>query len=101
MIQMATTFTYSALDDAGLGGPQGVDDADALIHLNTNSLLGHPAVRVLEDLQRRLGVAVSRRVAQMLTVLTLAVGAALEFGKFGNLVKLFQSGVLHRKHPCC
>ena len=39
-------------------------DADALVDLDRDGLLGHPAVLVLEDLERRFGVAFQRRLVQ-------------------------------------
>jgi len=100
MIQMATTrrsFTYSALDDAALSSAQGVDDADALVDLDRDGLLGNPTVGVLEDGKSGLGVACPGGVEQMLAIFALTVCPPLEFGHFGHLVKLFESAVLDRQ----
>lgn len=89
-------FSYLAFDGALFRRAQGVDDADALIYLDRNGLLGYPAVSVLQDGQRGLGVARPSGVEQKLAAFHLAVCAALLFGYLGYMVKLFQSLVLHR-----
>ena len=89
-------FSYLAFDSALFRRAQGVDDADALIYLDRDGLLGYPAVSVLQDGQRGLGVARPSGVKQKLAAFHLAVCAALLFGYLGYMVKLFQSLVLHR-----
>ena len=42
-------FCDGAVDDAALSSAQGVDDADALVDLDRDGLLGDPAVGVLQD----------------------------------------------------
>jgi hypothetical protein len=46
-----------ALDHAPFGHLKRARDADALFDLYVDLLLRHPTVDVLQDLQRRLGVA--------------------------------------------
>ena len=43
--------------DALLGLAQCAEDADLLVDVHLDLLLGHPVVLVLQDFQRRLGVA--------------------------------------------
>ena len=67
---------------------QRTNDADALLYVNADLLLGYPAMLVLEDLKRRLGVARQRRLMQHGAYLHLAIRAALEFGHLGYGIKL-------------
>lgn len=87
-------FGVGAFDDALLGFLQRAGDADLLVNRDVDLLLGNPAVLVLEDVQRRLGVAVGRRVVQRLGRHELAVGAALHLGQLYQRVELLQPAVL-------
>ena len=51
---------------------------------------------VLEDLQRRLGVALGRSVVQRLAGAVFAVGAALQFSHLDQRVKLGDAPILRR-----
>ena len=97
---MLDHFCDSAVDDAALSSAQGVDDADALLDLDRDGLLGDPTVGVLEDSEGGLGVAGPGGVEQMLAIFALTVSPPLLFGQFGHLVKLFQSPVLDGQHSC-
>ncbi len=53
---------------------------------------------MLEDVQRRLGVALTRRLVQHLRHLRLALSAALLFGILRDGVELHQASVFLRGH---
>ena len=72
-----------ALDHPLLRHLQRANDADTLLYVNADLLLGYPAVLVLEDLKRRLSVSSQRGVVKHGAYLHLAVRAALEFGHLG------------------
>jgi hypothetical protein len=55
---------------------------------------------MLQNLQRRLGVALPRRVVEDQGHLALAVGAALQFRHLRYRVHLPQARVLGRQHAC-
>ena len=76
---------------------QRANDADTLLHVNADLLLGYPTVLVLEDLKRRLGVSSQRRFMQHGAYLHLAVRAPLEFGHLGYGVKLAELTVFSRQ----
>jgi len=79
---------------------QRANDADTLFHVNADLLLGYPAVLVLEDLKRRLGVSRQRCLMQHGADFHLAVCAALEFGHLGYGVKLAKLPVFSRQQSC-
>ena len=54
---------------------------------------------VLENVERGLSVAFTRRLVQHLGHLGLALGAALLFGIFRDGVELYQSAILLRRQP--
>jgi len=76
---------------------QRANDADALLYVNADLLLGYPAVLVLEDLKRRLGIARQRRVVQHRADFHLTVCPAFEFGHFGQRVELAELTVFSRQ----
>jgi hypothetical protein len=78
---------------------QRANDADTLLHVNADLLLGYPAVLVLKDLKRRLGVSSQRRFMQHGADFHLAVRAPLEFGHLGYGVKLAELTVFSRQQP--
>lgn len=55
---------------------------------------------VLQDLQRRLGVACTRRAVQYAGHLLLAVSAPLELRHLCDGVQLLQPDILDGQHPC-
>ena len=55
-------------------------------------------MRVLQDLQRRLGVALTRRRVQQAGDLHLAVSAPLLFGHLCQRIKLAELPILRRTH---
>ena len=55
-------------------------------------------MHVLENVQRRLGVAFTRRFVQHLRHLSLALCAAFLFGIFRNRVELHEPPILGRGH---
>ena len=73
---------------------QRTNDADTLFNVNADLLLGHPAMLVFQDLKRRLGIARQRRVVQHRADFHLTIRPALEFGHFGQRVKLAKLTVL-------
>ena len=77
-----------ALKHAPFGHLKRARDADALFHVHADLLLCHPAVNVLQDLKRRLGVAACGCVVQDGGDFHLAVRASLQLGQFGQWVKL-------------
>ena len=90
MVLYVRHFGEGALYHAGLRLLQRARDADLLVDVHVYLLLGDPAVLVLQDVQRRLGVAHLRGVVQRLGGVELAVGAALLFGQFHQRVELGQ-----------
>jgi hypothetical protein len=76
---------------------QRANDADTLLHVNADLLFGYPAVLVLEDFKRRLGIASQRRLMQHGAYLHLAVRAPLEFGHLGYGVELAELTVFSRQ----
>ena len=56
-------------------------------------------MRVLQDLQRRLGVALPRRVMQYAGDFHLAVSAPLLFRHLRQRIKLAELPILRRTHP--
>ena len=56
-------------------------------------------MRVLQDLQRRLGVALPRRVVQYAGDFHLAVSAPLLFRHLRQRIKLAELPILRRTHP--
>ena len=74
-------------------------DGDGLLDADVDSLARDPAVDVLEDVQRRLGVARGRGLMQLVGRQHLAVGAALQLGQLGQRIKLTQTPVLGGQQP--
>ena len=56
-------------------------------------------MRVFQDLQRRLGVARSRRLVQYARHFHLAVSAPLLFRHLRQRIKLAELPILRRTHP--
>ena len=63
-------------------------------------MFSDPPVLMLQDLQRRLGVTLPRRVVEDQGHLALAVGAALQFRHLRYRVHLPEARVLGRQHAC-
>ena len=85
-----------SFNDAGLRTFQRAYDAYLLVNRYVNLLLGYPAVLMLENVKRGLGVASGGSIVQGLGGVELAVSAALQFGHFHQRVELLQSAKLRR-----
>ena len=87
-------FGVQPFDDALLGLFQRSRDADLLVDADFDLLLGDPAVLVLQDVQRCLGIPSGCCVVQRFGGGELAVGAALHFSHLHQRVKFVQAAVL-------
>ena len=77
---------------------QRANDADTLLDVNADLLLGHPRVLVLQHLKRGLGVSRQCGRPKDSGHLGLAVGLALQRGHLGRRIELAQAPVLDRRH---
>ncbi len=73
-------------------------DGYALLDLHLHGLWGCPLVNMLEDVQRRFGVAFSRRLMQHFGHFRFALCAALLFGILRDGVELHQPSIFGRGH---
>ena len=89
-------FGIQPFDDALLGLLQRARDADLLVDADFDLLFGYPAVLVLQDVERRLGVASGCRVVQRLGRDELAISAALHLGHLYQRVEFVQAAILRR-----
>ncbi len=81
-------------DDARLRAFQSAGNADLLVDVYVDLLLGHPAVLMLEDVQRGFGVSRRCGVVQGLARVELAVSAALHLGHLDQRVELLEAAIL-------